>query len=427
MPQINERGKRETSLSSNFIFSPSRSSPLLSNMIFFILSNLLSFLFYIFRKENRWGHGLLFIPTFSLAYVFLIEEFIPGRDLIIPISNLLTFMGLWFFVISFPILLQQFPRSPLIWSAFFIILLRCLKIFKEDRYLLFFIFFEIRVFPIILILLRGGKRKFRLEACLYLLFFTIFSSVFFIFGLFFLMRHNINTYRRSIYENFSNSQNNSFSTQLTFFLLFRPFFAKFPIFFFHVWLPKAHVEAPTLGSMILAGVLLKLGGIWNNLFFQKFIPLGRSLHILSMLFPLWGSVYAGIICFKQEDSKVLIAYSRVNHIGLVIFGLLQSTSICLYGGTLLIVSHGFLSSLIFYLNGSHYSSLSTRNIIFIKQNSPLVMAIWIFVTFANTGMPIFLRFWGEIIIGYSIIYYFSLIPVFFSLFSPENFICYYSS
>ena len=190
------------------------------------------------------------------------------------------------------------------------------------------------------------------------------------------------------------------------------FLVKFPIYGLHVWLPKAHVEAPTLGSIILAGILLKLGGI-GFILFQKLLLRTRSFILLLRLFRLWGAVWRGLSCLKQEDTKVLIAFSRVNHIALVIFGFLNPATFSILGGRLLIAGHGLISSLIFYINGMVYSLISTRNLFFIKSNSFHICLIWFFVCFTNAGLPPFVNFFGEMFIVINIIFIKTLLPIFF--------------
>lgn len=120
----------------------------------------------------------------------------------------------------------------------------------------------------------------------------------------------------------------------------------------------------------------------------------------------------GVVCFKQEDRKILIAYSRINHIALVIFGFLVGTRISLQGATYIIVGHGFISSLLFFLNGRAYTRLARRRGRMIKQNSGLLFLIWIFACFINAGFPPFINFLGEIIILRNVLFFPALMPLF---------------
>jgi NADH-ubiquinone oxidoreductase chain 4 len=126
------------------------------------------------------------------------------------------------------------------------------------------------------------------------------------------------------------------------------FLVKFPRFLLHIWLPKAHVESPVMGSIILAGILLKLGG-FGLFIFHKFLLFRRSLRQgLIVSYVLWGAIFLGLFCYRQKDTKILIALSRVNHIALVITGLFLTYSFTFLGRLLIIIGHGLFSSGLFF-------------------------------------------------------------------------------
>lgn len=144
------------------------------------------------------------------------------------------------------------------------------------------------------------------------------------------------------------------------------FLVKIPIFFFHLWLPKAHVEAPISGSMILAGVLLKLGfyGLYR---FKRFFFLDlKTISLFFIIISIWGSVIIRIYCIFQIDIKALIAYSSVSHIGITLAGCLTFFSYGSYGILIIIVGHGLCSSGLFCLANILYERFFTRNILLIK-------------------------------------------------------------
>ena len=115
---------------------------------------------------------------------------------------------------------------------------------------------------------------------------------------------------------------------------------------------------------------------------------------------MWGGVIVGVVCFKQEDRKVLIAFSSINHIALVIFRILILSSISMVGGIILIVGHGFISSLLFYLNSGPYGSRSSRGLVMIGQRrgGGIITFLWLGGVFINSGFPPFFNFFGEVLI-----------------------------
>lgn len=150
-------------------------------------------------------------------------------------------------------------------------------------------------------------------------------------------------------------------TVFIFFIVFA-FLVKFPIYGVHMWLPKAHVEAPVSGSIVLAGVLLKLGGygMLRVSFFSVPSTLFNRLTVLTLL----GGVILGIICMTHRDIKVVIAYSSVVHMSLIIVGIFSMNSWGLEGGLIIIVSHGICSSGMFIVANVIYERSHSRRYFF---------------------------------------------------------------
>jgi len=138
------------------------------------------------------------------------------------------------------------------------------------------------------------------------------------------------------------------------------FLVKTPIYFFHLWLPKAHVEAPMSGSMILAGILLKLGSYGIIRFRCTLSSFMGGFCLVFTLFVFVGGLLGGLVALFQSDVKSLVAYSSVSHMGLLTGGLMSGSSIGLFGGFVVVMCHGLISSLLFYLVGLTYGVVSSR-------------------------------------------------------------------
>jgi NADH-quinone oxidoreductase subunit M len=200
----------------------------------------------------------------------------------------------------------------------------------------------------------------------------------------------------------------SFSYELQLLLWLCFFFSlavKVPLFPVHIWLPEAHVEAPTIGSVILAGVLLKMGTYgmlrflvplfsFGNFYFNPFV------FILSFM----SIYYVSLITFCQIDLKKLIAYSSVAHMGYVTLGLFTFSFIGFQGSVFLMLSHGIVSSLLFFLIGIIYDRYKTRLIFFYKSiysYMPIFTLFIFFATLANVGFPGTIGFIGEFLLMFS--------------------------
>jgi len=261
----------------------------------------------------------------------------------------------WVFVIDSYYKIVNNPNLVYI-SILTAIIFRCVIFFIARNILLLFILFETRLVIILIFILGWGYQIERIQASVYLLFYTLFAS----FPLILIFIYMTNTNKSLILFNQSQIYHPS---PVMFMFLIIAFIVKFPVYFFHLWLPKAHVEASTSGSIILAGVLLKIGryGLYRIL---QIFPVYYIRRIIVSFIGLTAVVLRGFMCILQRDMKSLVAYSSVNHITLMFLAIIISYSAGITGRMLLMVSHGFVSSILFWISGLLFRLMSTRIIFF---------------------------------------------------------------
>lgn len=262
----------------------------------------------------------------------------------------------------------------------------------------FYVFFEAILIPMFILIGVWGSRQRKIHAVYQMFFYTLFGSLLMLLGILVIYSHVQTTDIRILY-NTNFSLNRQIFLWLVFFFAFS---VKVPIFPFHIWLPEAHVEAPTVGSVILAGVLLKLGtyGLLRfviPLFCDAtyfFLPLVYTLCLL-------GIVYTCCSTIRQVDLKKIIAYSSVSHMSFVILGLFSSSIQGIGGSVFLMLSHGIVSSGLFFCIGCIYDRHKTRILRYysgLVSTMPIFAVCLFFLTLANISFPGTSSFVGEFLI-----------------------------
>ena len=259
-----------------------------------------------------------------------------------------------------------------------------------------YVMFELSVLPIFIIIVGWGYQTERLEASLSLLFYTIAASLPLL-GVYLWIFLNSLTTKLILMEKVL-SINNSFLSKIIIFCLLAAFVVKLPMYGVHLWLPKAHVEAPVFGSIILAAILLKLGrfGIW---LFVPYIYLDIVNFYISVRFI--GRALVRVLCLRLTDLKIIIAYSSVSHIGCVLIPILISNSLSSFGGMLLILAHGIRSSAMFLISFYLYQINYSRRLLITKGllvRSGLISLFWFLVLMINIAAPPTLNLLAEILV-----------------------------
>nr|BAH86245.1 NADH dehydrogenase subunit 4 [Branchiostoma lanceolatum]BAH86271.1 NADH dehydrogenase subunit 4 [Branchiostoma lanceolatum] len=178
------------------------------------------------------------------------------------------------------------------------------------------------------------------------------------------------------------------------------FLVKLPLYGAHLWLPKAHVEAPIAGSMVLAGVLLKLGGYGMMRVSYMWGPAAMLSSEVVLGLALWGMASMGAICLRQTDLKSLIAYSSVGHMALVVGGIMTGTVWGYNGAMILMIAHGLVSSCLFSLANFWYERSGTRNLVGSRgviMLFPLMGLGWLSMSLMNLALPPAINLFGELI------------------------------
>jgi proton-translocating NADH-quinone oxidoreductase chain M len=361
---------------------------LLASSICFILS---VFLLYDFYLDISYFQSLV---IYKLGFDFLNLYFLVGLDGI----------SLFFFILSsFLIFLcilfvwdEKMLKEYIITLLFLDLLL--LIVFSILDTLLFYIFFEAILIPMYIMIGLWGSRERKIRAVYLFFFYTLLGSLCMLLGLLYIYSE-LGTLNYDYIYFHKLTFNEQYWLWLAFFLSFA---SKIPLFPFHLWLPEAHVEAPTAGSVLLAGILLKLGvyGFLRfnlNLFPEASLYFSPLVFILSIL----GIIYASMSALRQTDLKRIIAYSSVAHMNLVTMGIFSFNVLGIEGSIIQSISHGFVSGAMFLLVGILYQRYHSRFLFYycgLTHTMPLYSVFFCLFTMANIALPGTSSFIGEFLL-----------------------------
>jgi len=350
---------------------------------------------FIEGTANNW------IPSIGAGYVL-------GIDGISFLLIMLTTLLGWISILSSWTAIENRVKEYYVW--FLVLQTGMLGVFMALDFFLFFVFWEAMLVPMYLLIgIWGGPRK--LYAAIKFFLYTLAGSVLMLLGILFLYFHHhaasldhvytfsipaLYTTAPKIYTDYG-----PYAATLLFLSFFFAFAIKVPMFPFHTWLPDAHVEAPTAGSVILAGVLLKMGTYGFIRFSLPFFPdvlTHTRVRFWVMVLSVIAIIYGALVSLMQKDMKKLVAYSSVSHLGFCTLGIFALSPLGLSGSVLQQINHGISTGALFLIVGILYERRHTREISEyggISNVMPVYATITMIMFLSSMGLPLLNGFVGE--------------------------------
>nr|AEP27474.1 NADH dehydrogenase subunit 4 [Liophloeus tessulatus] len=344
--------------------------------------------------------SFFFMVNISFNSQFIMVSYCLGMDLLSFTLILLSFWICSLMILASEKIFKFNNYFNLFMFMILLLLISLFLVFSSLNLFVFYLFFEISLIPTLVLIMGWGFQPERISAGVYLLFYTLIFSLPMMVSLFFLYK-NFSSLEFFLFMNWNNSLVLYFCTNLV-------FFVKIPMYFLHLWLPKAHVEAPISGSMILAGVMLKLGGYGLLRMMKLFMMVGLKINIYMIVISLIGGIAVSFICIRQSDMKLLIAYSSVAHMGLVLSGILVLNLWGFWGALSMMLAHGLCSSGLFCLANISYERIGSRSIYLNKgmiNVTPSLALWWFLFCSSNMAAPPSLNLLGEILLINSLVLY----------------------
>nr|YP_009695265.1 NADH dehydrogenase subunit 4 [Ryssota otaheitana]QDM39459.1 NADH dehydrogenase subunit 4 [Ryssota otaheitana] len=329
--------------------------------------------------------------------IFLYKNFMYTEYLIFMFDSASTLMMFLTSVLLLLCLLCSYNmkmKSFIFYVLFLVFVL--FNAFSVNNIMLFYVWFEVSLIPTLVLIIGWGYQPERLQAGSYMMLYTVGASLPL---LFFIIDFGGQISAYNIYMILSLKMSTNSNWYVMACVL--AFLVKLPMYLFHLWLPKAHVEAPLAGSMLLAGVLLKLGGYGLFLMLKmNHIHLANTVLMVVLTVSLWGGLLAGLMCLRQSDIKAFVAYSSISHMALVIAAVLINTAWGLAATMIIMVSHGFTSPAMFFLAYMTYLKSGSRSLMYTTgflSVFPILSMMWFLVLMISMAAPPSINFVGELL------------------------------
>ena len=379
----------------SLLFLPSTNSILIKQvaLIYSFIIFILSLLLWIFYN-NELGNFVLVIylpwlSVFNIYYSLGIDGisifFILLTTFLIPICLLVSWESIKYKVKEFVIMLLLTE-------------LLLINVFATLDLFFFYVFFESVLIPMFIIIGVWGSRQRKIHAAYQLFFFTLFGSILMLIGIIVIYSQIGSTDLQLL----SQAEFSKYRQIFLWLSFFASFAVKIPMLPVHIWLPEAHVEAPTAGSVILAGVLLKLGTYGIIRFMLPLFPYA-VLYFTPLVFTMCiiAIIYSSATTIRQIDLKKIIAYSSVAHMNYALLGLFTNNTQGLEGSLFFMLGHGVVSSGLFLSIGLLYDRYHTRNLLYyggLLKTMPIFSVFFLLFTLANIGLPGTVNFVGEFLV-----------------------------